>query len=300
MLANAVGCSEELIRRGLHVDGFAPRLSFFFSAHSDFFEEIAKYRAARRLWARLMKKRFKAKNPRSHSLRFHVQTSGVSLTAQQPLTNIARAGYQALSAVLGGAQSVHVDAYDEALCTPTELSSLTALRTQQILQLETRVTHTVDPLGGSYFLESLTNQLEEEIEALLERIDQMGGIVKAVEAGWIHREISDSAYKYQKAIESGEMPIVGMNCYQIEDEKLPTELFQVPETLQIQKKKIERIKKERNALEAERALEAIARCCDEDGNLMEVIVESVKAHLTEGEVSQTLKKSYGTWEPPLF
>ncbi len=300
VIANAVGCSEELIRRGLDVDSFAPRLSFFFSAHSDFFEEIAKYRAARRLWARLMKKRFKAKNPRARSLRFHVQTSGVSLTAQQPLNNIARAGYQALSAVLGGAQSVHVDAYDEALCTPTELSSLTALRTQQILQLETRVTHTVDPLGGSYFVESLTNQLEEKIGALLERIDQMGGIVKAVETGWIHREISDSAYEYQKAIDSGEMPIVGVNCYQIEDEKLPIELFEVPETLQIQQKKLERIKKERSPLEAEHALEAIARCCDEDGNLMEVIVESVKAHLTEGEISQTLKKNYGTWNPPLF
>jgi len=300
VIANALGCSEELIRRGLDVDSFAPRLSFFFSAHSDFFEEIAKYRAARRLWARLAKERLKGKNPRSLALRFHVQTSGVSLTAQQPLNNIARAGYQALSAVLGGAQSVHVDAYDEALCTPTELSSLTALRTQQILQHETRVTHTIDPFGGSYFMESLTDQLEEKMVTLLEQIDQMGGIVKAVETGWIHREIADSAYNYQQAVESGKMPIVGVNCYQLEDEKLPIELFEVPETLRIQEEKLTRIKKERNSLEAQRALEAIARCCDEDGNLMEVIVEAVKTCVTQGEVSQTLKRSYGTWDPPLF
>jgi len=300
VIANALGCSEELIRRGLDVDSFASRLSFFFSAHSDFFEEIAKYRAARRLWARLARERLKAKNPRSLALRFHVQTSGVSLTAHQPLNNIARAGYQALSAVLGGAQSVHVDAYDEALCTPTELSSLTALRTQQILQHETRVTHTIDPLGGSYFVESLTNQLEEKMVILLDQIDRMGGIVKAVETGWIHREIADSAYAYQQAVEYGKMPIVGVNCYQLEDEKLPIELFEVPETLRIQEEKLARIKKERNSLEAQRALEAIARCCDEDGNLMEVIVEAVKTGVTEGEVSQTLKRSYGMWDPPLF
>jgi len=300
VIANAIACSEELIRRGFHVDSFAPRLSFFLSAHNDFFEEIAKYRAARRIWCRIMKDRFGAKNPRSLAFRFHVQTAGVALTAQQPLNNIARSAYHGLSAVLGGAQSVHIDGYDEALCTPTELSALTALRINQILQLETGVTNTVDPLGGSYFIESLTGQLEEMIVTLLEKIDQMGGIVKAVETGWIHREISDSAYNYQQAIESGKMPVVGVNCYREEDEKLPMDLFQVPETLRIQEERIKKIKKERDPFRAQHALDEISRCCDENGNLMEVIVESVKAYVTEGEISRTIKGCYGTWNMPLF
>jgi len=300
VIANAIACSEELIRRGLDVDRFASRLSFFFSGHNDFFEEIAKYRAARRTWYRVVRERFGAKDPRSLALRFHVQTAGVALTAQQPLNNIARAAYHALSAVLGGAQSVHIDAYDEALCTPTELSSLTALRTQQVLQLETRVTHTIDPLGGSYFVESLTNQLEEKIVALLNEIEGMGGIVRAVEKGWIHKAISSEAYEYQKAIESGEMPIVGVNCYKIEDEKLPIELFRVPETLEVQRAKLERIKKERSSQEVQKALDAILRCCEKDGNLMEVVVEGVKAYVTEGEVTKVLKRYYGIWNPPLF
>ncbi len=300
VIANATACSEELIRRGLDVDSFAPRLSFFLSAHNDFFEEIAKYRAARRIWFRTMKERFGAKNPRSLTLRFHVQTAGVALTAQQPLNNISRAAYHALSAVLGGAQSVHIDGYDEALCTPTELSSLTALRTNQILQLETRVTHTIDPLGGSYFVETLTNKVEEETRRLLEQIDAMGGIVKAAETGWIHKEISNSAYEYQQAIESGKMPIVGVNCYQMEDEELPVELFEVPETLQIQEQKLKKIKNERDGARVREALDAVARCCEEDGNLMEVIVESVKAQVTQGEISKALKRSYGTWNPPIF
>jgi len=300
VIANAVACSEELIRRGLAIDNFAPRLSFFLSAHSDFFEEIAKYRAARRIWFRIMKERFGAKNPRSLTLRFHVQTAGVALTAQQPLNNISRAAYHALSAVLGGAQSVHIDGYDEALCTPTELSSLTALRTNQILQLETRVTHTIDPLGGSYFVETLTNKVEEETLGIFAEIEGMGGIVKAVESGWIHKEISNSAYAYQLAIESDKMPIVGVNCYQMEEEELPVELFEVPETLQIQEQKIKKIKEERNGAHVREALDAVARCCDKNGNLMEVIVQSVKARVTQGEISHVLKGSYGTWDPPIF
>jgi len=247
-----------------------------------------------------MKERFGAKNPRSLTLRFHVQTAGVALTAQQPLNNISRAAYHALSAVLGGAQSVHIDGYDEALCTPTELSSLTALRTNQILQLETRVTHTIDPLGGSYFVETLTNKMEEETLRLLDEIDGMGGIVKAVETGWIHNEISNSAYEYQQAIESGKMPIVGVNCYQMEDEELPVELFEVPETLQIQEQKLKKIKNERDEAQVQDALDAVARCCEKDGNLMEIIVEAVKTRVTQGEISHVLKGSYGTWDPPLF
>lgn len=300
VIANAIACSEELIKRGYDVDSFAPRLSFFLSAHSDFFEEIAKYRAARRVWNRVMKERFGAKNLRSLSFRFHVQTAGVALTAQQPLNNIARAAYHGLSAVLGGAQSVHIDGYDEALCTPTELSALTALRTSQILQLETRVTHTIDPLGGSYFVESMTNRLEEKIGAVLEEIDRMGGLVKATENGWIHREISNAAYEYQRGVESGEIPIVGVNFSRQEDEELPIQLFEVPETLRIQEERLAKIRKERDASQVERALGEIARCCDEDRNLMEVIVESVKTFVTEGEISRTIKGCYGTWDMPLF
>jgi len=289
-----------MLRRGLDVDHFAPRLSFFLSAQSDFFEEIAKYRAARRLWARVVKRRFKPHNPRSLALRFHVQTAGVALTAQQPLNNIARSAYHAMSAVLGGAQSVHVDAYDEALCTPTELSALTALRTQQILQLETRVTHTIDPLAGSYFLESLTNQLEEKIGTLLDEIDSLGGIVKAVEDGWVHRQISDAAYEYQQEVEAGENPVVGVNCFRMKEETLPCELFQVPETLAVQEGKLSRIRASRSSSSAHQALEKIVQTCETGGNLMEVIVDSVKARVSEGEITEVLKKSFGVWNPPLF
>ncbi|MEW6616118.1 MAG: methylmalonyl-CoA mutase family protein [Thermodesulfobacteriota bacterium] len=297
---NAIGCIEELIKRGLQVDSFAPRLSFFFSSHSDFFEEIAKYRAARRIWNKIMKDRFGAENPRSCALRFHVQTAGVSLTAQQPLNNISRSAYQALSAVLGGAQSVHVDAYDEALCTPTELSSLTALRTQHILQHETRTTHTVDPLGGSYFVESLTEEIEKRILSLVDEIDSMGGIVKAVSSGWIHGAIARSAYEYQKDIETGKMKVVGLNCYRIEDEVLPIELFEVPETVEVQRRKLERIKKERSAQKVKAALDTLAKACEAGENLMEVIVDCVKERVTEGEISAVLKSHFGTWYPPLF
>jgi methylmalonyl-CoA mutase N-terminal domain/subunit len=299
-IANAIACSEDLIKRGYDIDAFAPRLSFFHSAHNDFFEEIAKYRAARRIYCTIMKERFGAKNPRSLMYRFHVQTAGVALTAQQPLNNVARAAYHALAAVLGGAQSVHVDAYDEALCTPTELSSLTALRTQQIIQKETGVTNTVDPLGGSYFVEALTNQMEEKVNGLLEHIDSMGGIVKAVEKGWVHQEISEAASDYQARMETGELPVVGVNCYVIEDEELPVELFESPETVQLQAEKLKRIRKERSDREAQKALDAVYRCCEEDGNLMEVLVDAVNVPVTEGEISKVLKRFYSVWDPPLF
>ncbi|MGA2332216.1 MAG: methylmalonyl-CoA mutase family protein [Syntrophales bacterium] len=300
MIANAVACSEELIRRGHDIDVFAPRLSFFLSAHNDFFEEIAKYRAARRIYCKIMKERFSPKDPRSLMFRFHVQTAGVALTAQQPLNNIARASYHALAAVLGGAQSVHVDAYDEALCVPTELSSLTALRTQQILQSETGVTNVVDPLGGSYFLESLTRQMEESIASILADIDSMGGIVKSVEKGWIHDEISAAAFQYQSRVESGEMPIVGVNCFQIENEKLPIKLFRLPKTLKIQEAKLKRIRRKRDSLQVQKTLDAVTRGCEEGRNLMELLVEGVKVYVTEGEISQALRKVYGVWNPPLF
>ncbi len=300
VMANAIACVEDLVGRGLEVDDFAPRLSFFLSSHNDFFEEIAKYRAARRLWAGIMEKRFGAKNPKSLAFRFHVQTAGVALTAQQPLNNVSRAAYHGLAAALGGAQSIHIDGYDEALGIPTELSSLTALRTSQILQLETRVTHTIDPLGGSYFVEALTSQLEAEIQGLLNEIDGLGGIVKATEIGWVHKEISNAAYQYQKEIESGEMPIVGVNCFRMEEEELPVDIFQIPETLEIQAKKLKKIKGQRSAASVQKALDKIARCCEERGNLMAVIVDAVESRVTQGEVSEAVKKVYGTWETPLF
>jgi methylmalonyl-CoA mutase N-terminal domain/subunit len=300
VLCNALACSEEMLRRGLRIDDFAPRLSFFLSAQSDFFEEIAKYRAARRLWPRLLKERFHPKDERSLKFRFHVQTAGVALTAQQPLNNISRSAFHALSAVLGGAQSIHVDGYDEALCTPTELSSVTALRTQQVLDLETRVTNTVDPLGGSYFVESLTSKLEQEISRFINDVDSQGGIVKAVDNGFVHREISDSAYKYQLSIESGDTPIVGVNCYKMTEESLPCEIFRVPETFAIQDAKLKRIKENRNYREAEKALDEILRYFEANGNMMEVIAQSVRALVSEGEITNTLKKCSGTWDPPLF
>jgi len=299
-IAHAVACTEEMLRRGLKIDSFANRLSFFLSAHNDFFEEIAKYRAARRVYYNIMKQRYKPQDPRSLMFRFHVQTAGVALTAQQPLNNVARSAYHALAAILGGAQSVHVDAYDEALCTPTELSSVTALRTQQILQNETGVTNTVDPLGGSYYLESLTGSMETEVIRIIDEIESKGGLVKTVESGWVHGEIAAAAYKYQWAIESGEMPIVGVNCFSIEDEVLPIELFSSPETLKVQTRKLKKIRKERDSRAVENSLAAIVRCCELDENLMELMVGEVKNYLAIGEISQALKRVYGVWEPPLF
>jgi methylmalonyl-CoA mutase, N-terminal domain len=300
VMANALACIEEMLRRGLKIDDFAPRLSFFLSAHNDFFEEICKYRAARRLWSRLVRDRYRPENPRSRALRFHVQTAGVALTAQQPLNNVARSAYHAMSAALGGAQSVHVDGFDEALCNPTELSSLTALRTQQILQLETGITQTIDPLAGSFFVETLTLEMEKRIAGLLDEIEAMGGIVRAVEQGWVHRTISDSAYDYQRAVETGEMPVVGVNCHRLEEEPYKAEIFTIPETLAVQEAKLESIRSRRSPDAAQKALDAVSRCCEGDGNLMEVIVGSVKALVSEGEISRTLKGFYGTWNPPLF
>ncbi|MEW5912465.1 MAG: methylmalonyl-CoA mutase family protein [Thermodesulfobacteriota bacterium] len=300
VLANALACSQELLRRGLAFDDFAPRLSFFLSAHNDFFEEIAKYRAARRIWARLVRQRFGPSDPRSERFRFHVQTAGAALTAQQPLNNITRAAYHALAAVLGGAQSVHVDGYDEALCIPTELASLTALRSQQILQLETGVTRSIDPLGGSFMVESLTNQMEAAVLAKLAQIEERGGILRAVEEGWLHQEIADAAYQHQQGVESGDVAMVGVNCFRMDEEPHQIEIFAVPETLSVQRAKLERILAQRDPAAARRALESVRRCCREEGNLMETLLEAVPAMLTQGEITKVLQEHYGTWTPPLF
>ena len=299
VISHAIACSKEMLRRGWEVDDFAPRLSFFFTAHNDLFEEVAKYRAARRVWYKVMKERFKAKNPRSYTLRFHVQTMGSSLTAQQPLNNIIRAAYQALAAVLGGAQSLHVDGYDEGLCIPTEQAAMVALRTQQILGYETNVMNTADPLGGSYYVEYLTNEMEKQIWEYMEKIDEEGGIVSATEKGWVHREISNSAYAYHKAIECGEMKVVGVNCFKVEEE-LPVEIFEVPETVEPQRAKLEKLRKERDYDKVKAALGKVREKCHQDENLMPWVMEAVKANATLGEITNIFREEFGIWRMPLI
>ena len=297
-LAHGIACVEELVRRGLAVEEFAPRLSFFLNAHNDFFEEIAKYRAARRLWCRIMTERFQAQGPKAKKFRFHVQTAGSALTAQQPLNNIARAAYHGLAAVLGGAQSVHIDGYDEALCTPTEASALIALRTQQILQHETNVTATVDPLGGSYFVESLTNEVEQRVEDFLGRIEKQGGIVAAVASGWVHAEIADSAVAYQRAIEAEEMLVVGVNCFKVEDEEA-VEIFCSPETGPRQRSRLLELRNRRDSAAVQLALEDVRLACRRQGNLMPAVIQAVKAYATEGEITDIFRQEWGIWDPPL-
>ncbi|MFI5329735.1 MAG: methylmalonyl-CoA mutase [Desulfobaccales bacterium] len=297
-LAHGIACVEELVRRGLAVEEFAPRLSFFLNAHNDFFEEIAKYRAARRLWCRIMTERFQAQGPKAKKFRFHVQTAGSALTAQQPLNNIARAAYHGLAAVLGGAQSVHIDGYDEALCTPTEASALIALRTQQILQHETNVTSTVDPLGGSYFVESLTNEMEQRVEDFLGRIEKQGGIVAAVASGWVHAEIADSAVAYQRAIETKKMLVVGVNCFKVEDEP-PMEIFCSPDTGPRQRSKLQELRNRRDSTAVQLALENVRLACRRQGNLMPAVIQAVKTYATEGEITDIFRQEWGIWDPPL-
>ncbi len=295
-LSHAMACVKDMKSRGLDVDDFAPRLSLFFSAHSDFFEEIAKYRAARKIWSGIMKERFQAKEERSCRLRFNVQTAGSTLTAQQPLNNITRSAYQALAAVLGGVQSLHVNGYDEAICSPTEEAALIALRSQQILLHETNVVNTIDPLGGSYFVESLTFEMEKKIKAYMKMIEDMGGIVKTVETGWLHSEISDCAFKYQKAVENGEIKVVGLNCFTV-DEEIPREIFIDPETRSLQKKRLEKLKKERDGRKVRNALDDIKKAAEKGENLMPYTIKSAKAKVTIGEVSKTLREVFGTWSP---
>ena len=296
-LAHGIACVEELLSRGMAVDDFAPRISFFFNSHNDFFEEIAKFRAARRLWCRIMTERFGATDPRSKKLRFHVQTAGSALTAQQPLNNITRAAYHALAAVLGGAQSVHIDGYDEALCTPTETSALIALRTQQILQHETNVTSVVDPLGGSYFMENLTHEMERRVTDYISTIENLGGLVEAVNKGWVHDEIAESAIQYQKAIESGELPVVGVNCHTMEDQ--PVEIFVQPETLERQKVKLAELRKRRDETTVQAALESIREKCRSMENVMPSVIEAARAWVTVGEIAEVFRQEWGCWDPPL-
>src|SRR6516162_2936798 len=280
---------------GLHVDAFVPQMSFFFNAHSDFFEEIAKYRAARRLWATAMRDRFGAKNERSWKLRFHTQTAGVSLTAQQPYNNVVRTALQALSAVLGGTNSLHTNSLDEALALPTEAAATLALRTQQIIAHESGVTNTVDPLGGSYFVEKLTNDMVEGARAYFDAIDKMGGMVEAIERGFPQKEIAESAYRFQQAVERKEKVIVGVNDFVQAD--APVEILYIDErAADIQLGKLEALKKRRDGDRVERSLEALRRTARTDANLMPPILDAVRAYATIGEMCDALREVWGEYE----
>jgi methylmalonyl-CoA mutase, N-terminal domain len=287
------------VEAGLDVDAFAPRISFFFNAHNDFFEEIAKYRAARKIWARVMRDKFKA-SERSQKLRFHTQTAGVSLTVQQPLNNIIRVAIQALAGVLGGTQSLHTDAYDEALALPTDQAALIALRTQQIIAEETGVANTVDPLGGSYFLESLTKSMEEGAYRYFEQIDNMGGMVEAIEMGFPQREIQESAYRYQRAVESRDQIIVGVNRYEMdEDSKVP--ILVIDETVgNRQVERLKQVKRTRDSRAVERALAQLKERARENQNTMPAILDAVRAYATVGEISSSLTEIYGSYTEPDF
>ena len=300
-LAAGIAYVEEVRKTGLDVDAFAPRLSFYFISHSDFFEEIAKFRAARRVWAKIMKERFGARKPESMRLRFHCQTAGSSLTAVQPLNNVARTAYQAMAAVLGGSQSLHTNGMDEALAIPSEDAMKLALRTQQILLEETGVAHSIDPLGGSYLVEALTDQTEKEIWGYLERIDGMGGTVAALERNFFQQEIADSAYTYQVAKEKGEKTVVGVNRYrEPEPEDPPIPLHSVdPRTEQLQKERLARVKRERDSARVGKLLNELRDVARTDENLMPITVECVRAHASLGEIVNALKDVFGLYREPI-
>ncbi|MBU7007604.1 acyl-CoA mutase large subunit family protein [Phosphitispora fastidiosa] len=295
-IANGIAYVEAAIKAGLDIDEFAPRLSFFFNAHLNFFEEIAKFRAARRIWARIMKDRFGAKNPKSLMLRFHTQTAGCTLTAQQPDVNIIRVAYQALSAVLGGTQSLHTNSRDEALALPSEDSVLIALRTQQVIAYETGVTDTVDPLGGSYFVEDLTNRVEKAAMDYINRIEAIGGAVRAIEEGFQQMEIMDSAYKYQLEIESAERVVIGVNRFQIE-ERSPQDLLRVDPVLEEnQRRKLSQLKQERDPLAVSGSLDRLKKAAAGSENLMLPILEAVRAYATLGEICDVLRDVFGEYQ----
>jgi len=297
-LANGIAYVQAAVDRGLDLDNFARRLSFFFASHNDFFEEIAKFRAARRLWAKIMKERFHAKNPRSWLLRFHTQTSGVALTAQQPLNNIIRVTLQALAAVLGGTQSLHTNSFDEAWALPSELAVRIALRTQQIIAYESEVTNTIDPLGGSYYVEALTNEIEEKAMEYIQKIDDMGGAVVAIEKGYLQREIVESAYRHQKEIETKEKIVVGVNEFQIEEE-IPMEILRVdPVVEKMQKEKLNEIKQQRDNAKVRSVLDELYDAAVKGENLMPYIIRAVKAYATLQEICDVLRQVYGEYKAP--
>jgi methylmalonyl-CoA mutase N-terminal domain/subunit len=297
-LADGIGYVQAGIDAGLDVDSFAPRLSFFFNSHNDLFEEIAKFRAARRIWARIMKERFGAKDPRSQMLRFHTQTAGCSLTAQQPYNNVVRTTIQALAAILGGTQSLHTNSLDETLALPTEEAVTIALRTQQIIADESGVANTIDPLGGSYFVEALTNQMEREALAYIEKIDEMGGIIAAIEVGYPQKEIADSAYHYQKQLDAGEKVMVGVNKYTMDEEE-KIETLAISETVEEeQKRRLARVKDQRDKTKVSETLSALKGAAGDSENLMPRILDCVQAYVSLQEIIDTLKGEFGEYTDP--
>ena len=299
-LADGIAYVGAALSAGLDVDTFASRLSFFFNVHNNFFEEVAKFRAARRLWAKIMKQRFHAKDPRSWMLRTHAQTAGSTLTAQQPDNNIMRVTLQALAAVLGGTNSLHTNSKDEALALPTEAAVRIALRTQQVIAYESGVADTIDPLAGSYFIESLTDKLEAKAVEYIEHIDKLGGAVKAIEAGYQQREIHEAAFRYQQAIENKEQIIVGVNDFTLEEED-HSELLKIDLTLESrQKEKVAAVRAERNQAAAKAALAKVESTARDSGNLMPVIIDAVRAYATLGEISDALRRVFGEYRPPSF
>jgi methylmalonyl-CoA mutase N-terminal domain/subunit len=300
-LADGLTYVEEAINRGLNVDDFAPRLSFFFNAHNDLFEEIAKYRAARRIWAREMKERFKAKNPRSLWLRFHTQTAGCALTAQQPENNIVRVAIQGLAAILGGTQSLHTNSMDEALALPSAKAARIALRTQQILAHESGVANTIDPLGGSYFIESLTNQMEEECYKYFDKIDAFGGVIPAIEKGFFQKEIANASYQYQKEIEKKRRTIVGVNNYML-DEPLRIELLKMdPEGEKRQLARLKDLRAKRDSKKVNELMTTLRSKAEGEENLMPYIIDCVRAYCTLGEITGIFKEVFGEYkEEPIY
>jgi len=296
-LGDGIEYVEAAIDAGLDVDDFAPQLSFFFNAHNNIFEEAAKFRAARRLWAKILDERFGAENPKSKQLKFHAQTGGSTLTAQQVENNVVRVAYQALAAVLGGAQSLHTNGKDEALSLPTEESVRTALRTQQILAHESGVADTIDPLGGSYYVESLTDDIETEAEAILDEVDRRGGMLEAVKSGWVKRQIQDVAFDRQEEIEAGERVVVGVNEYEV-DEEPRVDIEEVDEDDEKrQKERLQAVKAERDDGDVEAALGALREAAAGDDNLVPPIVDAVKAYATVGEISDVLREEFGEYRP---
>jgi methylmalonyl-CoA mutase, N-terminal domain len=298
-LADGFAYVEAGLERGLDIDEFAPRLSFFFNSHLDFFEEIAKYRAARRIYARRMRDKYGAKNPRSWMLRFHTQTAGCSLTAQQPENNIIRTAFQALAGVLGGTQSLHTNSMDETLALPSEKAVKIALRTQQIIAHETGVANTIDPLGGSFFIESLTDRMEKEAEAYFEKIDALGGVIPAIEAGFFQREIAEAAYHYQIQLDKKEKIIVGVNEYVEENEQIEIPILQISPDVEVkQRKRLAEVRAGRDSLAVTEALETLRRAAEEGTNLFPPLIECTRRYVTLGEMCNTLAVVFGIYEEP--
>lgn len=294
-LANGMTYVQAAIDSGLDIDSFAPRVSFFFNAHSDFLEEVAKFRAARRLWARVMRERFAARNPRSWMLRFHTQTAGSTLTAQQPENNIVRTAVQALAAVLGGTQSLHTNGYDEALALPTEEAARIALRTQQIIATESGVANTVDPFAGSYFIEATTSRIEQEAEEYFQKIDALGGMLQAIERGWVQQEIQNAAYDYQRRVESGDAVVVGVNKFTRDNEPgVPTQRID-PALEQRQVERLQALRAKRSKERWQQGIEAVKERAKDGGNLMPAIVEAVESYCTVGEIATALREVFGEY-----